>query len=314
MRKLFLAIPIILTACSPQTHGDFNAENSIRIMETLAADDMEGRQTGSAGAAKAQAFLKSEIAKLKVFDSVYDKTFTTKPRRNRDGVIPPDAPTYEAINIHGLIDVDDSDKGPLLVITAHYDHLGIREDKIFNGADDNASGSAALFAIAQSFAYKTPDHDILFIWFDAEEMGLQGARHYVLNASFGDRPVFNLNLDMVSQSQSGEIYASGTHHTPALKPLVTQAANGADIKVLFGHDRPEEGVNDWTLQSDHGPFHLAGLPFLYFGVEDHPNYHRHSDTFETIPIAFYKKSLKLIVNTAHVLDENLESLARTTKS
>lgn len=310
MRISILALTLFLTACSQAPSSDFDADNSIRILKSLSADDMQGRRTGSEGNIKARAFIKEEIVKIQSFDKVYDTSFTTKPRKNRKGVIPPDAPIFEALNIHGLIDVEDQDKGPLLVITAHYDHLGTNEDKIFNGADDNASGSAALFAIAQSFAKNVPKHDTLFIWFDAEEMGLQGARHYVLDRSFGDRPVFNLNLDMISQSQSGEIYASGTHHTPALKPLIREAAKDLNITLNFGHDRPEDGPNDWTLQSDHGPFHLAGLPFLYFGVEDHPYYHRHTDTFETIPLEFYKKSLKLIVDTAHVLDENLESLAK----
>jgi len=314
MRRSFLFMPLFIAACSQAPAHNFKADNSIRILETLSADDMKGRRTGSEGGAKAQAFLKKEIAKLNVFDAVYNTNFTTKPRANREGVIPPNAPTYKGTNIHGLIDIDDEDKGPLLVITAHYDHLGTRDDKIYNGADDNASGSAALFAIAQSFDHNAPKHDVLFIWFDAEEMGLQGAQNYVNGKSFGERPVFNLNLDMVSQSQTGEIYASGSYHTPALKPIVTKAAKGTTLKLSFGHDRPEDGDNDWTLQSDHGVFHRAEIPFLYFGVEDHPHYHRDTDTFETIPLEFYKQSLQLIVNTAHGLDNNLESLAKPAKS
>lgn len=310
MRNISFFLPLILAACSKAPSPVFDAPNTIRIMETLSADDMKGRRTGSDGNIKAQIFLKNEMAKLGVFDATYETTFKTKPRPNRDGVIPPDSPIYDAVNLHGLIDTDDNDAGPLFVITAHYDHLGERDGKIYNGADDNASGSAALFAIAQSFVDNTPKHDVLFIWLDAEEMGLQGARHYVEMSSFGDRPIFNLNLDMISQSQVGEIYASGSYHTPALKSFVTKAAKGVDIKVLFGHDRPEDGANDWTLQSDHGVFHRAGVPFLYFGVEDHPHYHQHTDEFSTIPIPFYKSSLKLVVNTAHVLDENLESLAK----
>jgi Zn-dependent M28 family amino/carboxypeptidase len=275
---------------------------------------MQGRQTGSKGAEKAQLYLKSEIAKRGVFDDVYDVDFTTRARKDRGGTVPPDAPIYEGTNIHALIDVNDEDLGPLLVITAHYDHLGERDGKIFNGADDNASGSAALFAIAESFTEAAPQHDILFIWFDAEEMGLQGAVNYVEGKSFGSRPVFNLNLDMVSQSKAGEIYASGSYHTPALKPIVREASKGIDLKLSFGHDHPEDGPDDWTLQSDHGVFHRADIPFLYFGVEDHPYYHKDTDTFETIPLEFYQESLKLIVNTAHALDENLESLAKPAKN
>lgn len=313
MKKIALLLSCALTACSQASVPDFDAANTIRIMEVLSADDMKGRRTGSEGNVKAQAFLKSEIAKLGVFDETYDTTFKTVPRKNREGVIPPDSPIYDAVNLHGLINVDDNDEGPLFVITAHYDHLGERGGKIYNGADDNASGSAALFAIAQSFADKPPKHDTLFIWLDAEEMSLQGANHYVKAASFGDRPVFNLNLDMVSQSQIGEIYASGSYHTPALKPLVTEAAKGLDITVSFGHDRPEDGPNDWTLQSDHGVFHRAGIPFLYFGVEDHPHYHKDTDEFATIPLPFYKNSLRLIVDTAHILDANLGDLAKPAK-
>lgn len=310
MRKIFLTLPFILAACSQSPSGHFDAENSVRILETLSADDMQGRRTGSEGAAKAQTFLKEEIAKLDIFDKVYDESFTTKPRPNREGIIPPDAPVYAAMNIHGLIDIDDNDEGPLLVITAHYDHLGMRGEKIYNGADDNASGSAALFAIAQSYADKAPKHDVLFIWYDAEEMGMQGARHSVQTEAFKNRPIFNLNLDMVSQSQNGEIYASGTYHTPSLKPLIIKASKGTDIKVSFGHDRPDSEQDDWTVQSDHVAFHEIGVPHLYFGVEDHPYYHRDTDEFKTIPVEFYKKSLKLLVNTAHILDENLADIAK----
>ncbi|MDB2437836.1 M28 family peptidase [Hellea sp.] len=313
MRKSFLIFSFTLAACSQAPTHNVDAAKAISIMETLSADDMQGRRTGTDGNAKAQNFLKSEIAKLTVFDKSYETSFTTQPRPNREGVVPPDAPIYEAMNLQGLIDIDDNDEGPLFVITAHYDHLGEREGKIYNGADDNASGSAALFAIAESFTDKAPQHDILFIWLDAEEMGLQGARHFVEAASFGKRPVFNLNLDMISQNQKGEIYASGTYHTPAVKRLVKKASKGVDIKVSFGHDRPEDGANDWTLQSDHGIFHRAQIPYLYFGVEDHPYYHRDTDEFETIPLDFYKQSLRLIVNTAHILDENLDSLAKPGK-
>lgn len=313
MRLSYLFLPFLLAACSPKTGLNFDADNTVRILETLAADNMLGRHTGTEGNAKARAFLKQEMAKID-FDAVYETAFTTKPRPNRDGEIAPDAPVYEAVNLNAFIDVDDNDEGPLLVITAHYDHLGVRGDKIYNGADDNASGAAALFAIAQSFADNPPDHDVLFIWFDAEEMGLQGARHFVSEKSFGERALFNFNLDMVSQSAVGEIYASGTYHTPALKPIMEKAARGTGVKLSFGHDRPEDGQNDWTLQSDHGPFHLAGVPFLYLGVEDHPHYHKDTDEFETIPLPFYKNSVGLIVKTAHALDENLEALARPTKN
>ncbi|HFB54859.1 MAG TPA: M28 family peptidase, partial [Hellea balneolensis] len=141
--------------------------------------------------------------------------------------------------------------------------------------------------------------------------GLLGARNYVkTSGSFNTRPVLNLNLDMIAQSQKNELYMSGSYHTPALKSYIEQAAQGTDINLLFGHDRPEDGNDDWTSQSDHAAFHNVGVPFVYFGVEDHPYYHKPTDTFETLPLDFYKKSLNTVVNAAHILDDHLDTLAK----
>lgn len=305
--KYVLGLSVIaLSACSAAA-PDVDMDTAMRVFETLASDDMQGRATGTPGGDKAREYLKSEIKQLDVFDSTSGQVFAFTPRV-REGET---ATEIEGTNLIGLIDTDDGDTGPLLVITAHYDHLGTRDNgDIYNGADDNASGSAALFAIAQSFKINPPDHDVMIVWLDAEERGLQGARALVANDnSFNGRPVFNLNLDMVSQNES-EIYYAGTYHYPESKPLIEKAAKGTGLTLLFGNDRPEDGPNDWTTQSDHAVFHAAGIPFGYFGVADHPQYHQPTDTFETIPQGFYKKSVQTLVNAAHILDENLVSVAR----
>ncbi|RKQ69160.1 peptidase M28-like protein [Litorimonas taeanensis] len=306
MRKI-LALPILaaLSACSPIA-PEADMQTALRVFETLSADDMQGRATGTEGGNKARAYLKTEIKTLKVFDETSAEVFTFTPR-SRDGAFQED---IVGENLIGLIDIDDKDQGPILIITAHYDHLGQRGDDIYNGADDNASGSAALFAIAESFKKQPPQHDIAFVWLDAEERGLSGARAYVsANNNFKDRPAFNLNLDMVSQNQD-ELYFAGSYHLPALKPLMEKAGKNTGLTLSFGHDRPEEGPNDWTLQSDHGAFHAVSIPFGYFGVEDHPHYHRPSDTFDSVPLAFYESSVQTLINAAHILDDNLENLAR----
>jgi Zn-dependent M28 family amino/carboxypeptidase len=127
--------------------------------------------------------------------------------------------------------------------------------------------------------------------------------------NFNGRAVFNLNLDMISQNES-EIYFAGSYYNPELIPLMEKAAKGTGLTLSFGHDRPEDGPNDWTNQSDHAPFHAVGIPFGYFGVEDHPHYHRTTDEFETIPQEFYKKSVQTVINAAHILDENLDQVAK----
>lgn len=300
----------LLTACSPVA-PKADMEMSLRIFETLAADDMQGRAAGTPGGDKAREYLKTEIKALGVFDSTVGQVFSFVPRsRNSDAQAEVPAEIM-GTNLIGLIDTDDNDAGPLLVITAHFDHLGTDENgEIYNGADDNASGSAALFAIAKSFAEKPPEHDVMFVWLDAEERGLQGARALVAqDDNFNGRAVFNLNLDMVSQNEN-EIYFAGSYFNPELIPLMEKAAKGTGLTLSFGHDRPEDGPNDWTNQSDHAAFHAVGIPFGYFGVEDHPHYHRTSDEFETIPQEFYKKSVQTIVNAAHILDENLDYVAK----
>ena len=303
-RSLSLSVAALtLGACTAAKTPSYDHDTTLRIFEILVSDTMQGRRAGSAGGAKARAFILDEMRALSAFDTMSEHPFSAQPRG--EGAAPVDA-----VNIHGLIDANDGNTGPLFVITAHYDHLGEHDGKIFNGADDNASGAAALFAIAQSFQSAPPEHDVLFIWYDAEEMGLQGAKYFVAQDSFGERPVFNLNLDMVSQNSEGEIYASGSHHTPAIKPILEKSAKGKDITLVFGNDRPEDGGNDWTLQSDHAEFHRAGLPFVYFGVADHSHYHKASDKFETIPLEFYERSVDLIVQAAHDIDKNLHRLAR----
>jgi len=283
-------------------------EQTLRVFETLSADDMQGRYPETEGHEKARTFLMSEMLASGLFDNVGESQFVAV-RKNKDGEVTRE---FTGRNLIAVIDVDGKDTKPVLVVTAHYDHLGIREGEIYNGADDNASGSAALFAVAKSFRDAPPDHDIIFAWLDAEEGGLQGAYALVADEMFAGRPAFNLNLDMVSRNDS-EIYLSGTYHYPKLGKLMKNVAKETGIAVRYGHDRPEDGDQDWTLASDHGPFHKAGIPFAYFGVEDHAHYHQPTDDFETVPLEFYKGSVQTIVNAAHVLEDNLSSLARVRK-
>jgi Zn-dependent M28 family amino/carboxypeptidase len=109
-----------------------------------------------------------------------------------------------------------------------------------------------------------------------------------------------INLDMVSRSDTTTIVASGTAFDPTLKDLVTRAAAGRGVTVAFGHDRPvyvAGGVEDWTQQSDQGPFHDAGVRTLYYGVEDHADYHEPTDTADRIPRPFFTQVAELVLQT-----------------
>src|SRR3990167_5439393 len=123
-----------------------------------------------------------------------------------------------------------------------------------------------------------------------------------------DRAALNINMDMVSRSDVGELYVAGTYHTPDLAELVEQVAAQAPVTLLIGHDRPEDGVNDWTTQSDHALFHELGIPFLYFGVEDHPDYHKPTDDFSVIPLDFYVRAADTVAMPVRAADARLPEI------
>ena len=193
-----------------------------------------------------------------------------------------------------------------MVLSAHYDHVGIRNGRMFPGADDNASGVATLLEIARICVDQPFRHGLVIAALDAEEVGLQGARAFMAAPPVAkDRIALNVNLDMIARGDKGEIYVSGLHHNPTLKPLLEPVAARAPIKVPFGHDLPGTGDEDWTMQSDHGVFHEAGIPFVYFGVEDHPDYHQSTDTADRIDPGFFAKAAAVVLDALRALDAGL---------
>jgi len=191
----------------------------------------------------------------------------------------------------------------VIVISAHYDHLGVVKGEVFNGADDNASGVGGLLNLAAYFAKNKPNNTIIFAAFDAEEMGLQGAKAFVANPPVAIEKIkLNINMDMIAHNDKGELYAVGTFKYPELKKYFT--LKSPDVKILFGHDDPKLGRSeDWTDQSDQGAFNAKKIPFLYFGVEDHKDYHKATDEFQNINKTFYTNAVAAILEVANNIDK-----------
>ena len=278
----------------------------LRLTETLSSDALEGRATGTRGNQAARDFVQKrfETLGLRQFGEAYVQPFAVVS--DDEGAAP-----VVGANLISWIAGQTPGEGPAIVITAHYDHLGIVDGEIYNGADDNASGTAALIAVAQYFSLHAPRHDIIFAAVDAEEIGHLGSRALVRAPPVPlERIALNINYDMVSRSSAGELYVAGTFHTLGLKPFVEAVAADAPIRILMGHDDPALGqADDWTLASDHAAFHEAGIPFLYFGVEDHPGYHQPTDDYSEITPDFFARAGDALVIAALVADENLESIA-----
>ena len=216
-------------------------------------------------------------------------------------------PSYEdAANVIGRIPGAASRQ---IVVSAHYDHLGIRDGVVYPGADDNASGVATLLAAARVIKSSGLRHAVVFAAFDAEELGLRGARAFVeRHAVTPQTTAIDVNLDMVSRNDSYEIFVAGTGPSPWLLDVVRSVQARTPVKLLLGHDRTMRRaglVEDWTHASDHGPFADRGVPYVYFGVEDHPDYHRPSDTADKINPAFLGDVADAVVDTILTLDTTL---------
>ncbi|MEO9482746.1 MAG: M28 family peptidase [Ekhidna sp.] len=270
-------------------------EELIKDLNYLASDELGGRGNGSEGNEKAREFIADRFEGL-ALTPLQDQYFQPFSFTTRAG-------SKQGVNVIGCIKGASEKK---IIITAHYDHLGIRGDKTFNGADDNASGVAGILAIARYYSINKPNNTLIFIAFDAEEMGLQGARHFVKNLPFKKTEILlNVNLDMVGRDDNNRIFASGGSHYPHLRSVLEKIKEKAPVTLMMGNDQPSDGHNDWTLSSDHGPFHQKGIPFIYFGVEDHPDYHKDTDTADKIKPAFFQSTVTTILQTVDEIDQTI---------
>lgn len=274
-------------------------------LEFLASDELQGRKTLAEGNLKAREYIQKQFESLENSETIYpDFLQFFSFRNNREN-----KPYTDAANVIAFIPGSESKK--VIVITAHYDHVGIGRkdssgDSIYNGADDNASGTAALLAMAEYFSKNRPKHAIMLAALDAEEMGLQGAKALVGDFPYPlDQILLNVNMDMIGRNDQNELYASGTYHNPHLKPILEKAASGSSISLKFGHDQPGTGAQDWTRSSDHGAFFEKKVPHVYFGVEDHEDYHKPSDEIKGIQKDFFVEAAELVLQCILALDEQL---------
>lgn len=299
--KKFLPVLFIFSAFTSFGQELFDEKALIENLKYLSSDALEGRKTESTGNATARTFVKDQFKKLslqplgKNYELPFE--FTTKS-----------GATVKGINLAGWLK-GKSKTGKFVIVSAHYDHLGVKEGKIYNGADDNASGTCALFALAEFFKKNPPQHDVLFVAFDAEESGLQGAKAFVKSPPV---PIGNIlvdiNMDMVSRADSKELIACGTFFYPKLKPFLEKVGGTEPVKIVFGHDDPSvfQGSDNWTFSSDHGPFHSIKIPFVYFGVADHKDYHQATDDFENVDPETYKSVVRLIIRATQEIDRGLD--------
>ena len=294
---------------TPRASAILDGAQLLRDLKVLTADDMEGRQVDTAGGAKARAYVveRFKASGIAPFGDSYESPFTFTGGRGAN------AAERRGVNVIGKVD-GTRDASRYLVVSAHYDHIGVRNGTVFNGADDNASGTAALFALGKYFSEHRPEHSVIFAAFDGEEAGLRGSQAFVRQPPVpAGSIVVNVNMDMISRDPDNKLFAVGTRANPFLKPYLERVAASSPIKLLFGHEDPGGKANspdeDWSRDSDHYSFQQAGIPAIYLGDEDFDQHHKATDDFETVTVNFYIGAVETSIAVVREFDRNLDAIA-----
>jgi hypothetical protein len=230
-----------------------------------------------------------------------------------------------ASNVLGVVEGSDK-KDEYVFVTGHYDHLGMRGDKIYYGADDDGSGTCGVMAMAEAFAKakaagKGPRRTMVFMTVSGEEKGLWGSQYYSENPVYPlDKTSVDLNIDMVGRLDTERklddtlnyVYVIGHNKLSSDLPLINEGANNKYTKLVldYKYDDPAD-VNRIYFRSDHYNFARKGVPILFFydGMLK-ADYHKPTDTIEKINWDLYEKRVKMIFYTAWDIANRNEMLKR----
>ncbi|MFA3793062.1 M20/M25/M40 family metallo-hydrolase [Aliiglaciecola sp. SL4] len=306
--SLSLLWPLISYAgCNQfELYNNIDRERLWEDFSYLASDKMQGRKNQSSGSFLAQEFLISRFSEIGL------KSFTQEQKYRLPFRYETTFSHVDGVNIGGYF-IGKTFPQKFIVITAHYDHLGMRGNKIFNGADDNASGVAGLLAIAEKIAQQGAEHSIIFLATDAEEKGLYGSRAFVENPPVELSQIkYNLNLDMISQNQGkSRLYVSGARYYLPFKEVIAQATDEAGLCLVNQHRRNRRGSAmafgpDWRKASDHASFGKVDIPYLFVGVGEHIYYHTEKDTVESVDPDFFQAAVETSFNILKLMDKLTE--------
>jgi hypothetical protein len=215
-------------------------------------------------------------------------------------------------NVIGLIEgTDEKLKNEYVFLTAHYDHIGEKKGNVYNGADDNGSGTSALLEIAQAFAEaKTngwgPKRSVVVMLVSGEEKGLLGSKYYVENPLFSlENTIVNINVDMIGrvdekhQGKPDYIYVIGADRLSSELHDINEKANQRFTQLELDYTyNAENDPNRYYYRSDHYNFAQKGIPAIFYFNGTHADYHRASDTVEKIDFETLHKRSNLIFYTA----------------
>lgn len=279
----------------------------LETVRFLADDALEGRFSGSRGEVCAAGFIVAAFEALGL-EPAGDEGFLQT--LSLGSAVNPHAPAGSGRNLVArLPGADPALAGTAVVLGAHYDHLGRGQfgstgtvGEIHNGADDNASGVAAMLEAARLIAEgPRPARTIVFVAFTGEELGLIGSSYYAKNPAVPlDRTVAMVNLDMVGRLESGSMIVNGTGTAPEWDELLTRANEGPGIPLVY-----EPGGFG---PSDHTSFYAQEIPVLHFFTNVHGDYHAETDDWDRIDAPGLDRVARLTANVVRRLGERPDRL------
>lgn len=315
---IFGAIAVTLLSCGAQQPKMVENADPLDYSKTItskelkehlyifAGDDFEGRETGEPGQKKAAEYLKAEYKSLKIAspiggDDYYQEVPSTMFRGD----------VKDSENV--LAYIPGSEKpNEILVISSHYDHVGMDDEgNIFNGADDDGSGTVAILEIAEAFVKAkedgySPKRSILFLNVTGEEKGLIGSKYYTDNPVFAlSQTVANLNIDMIGRTDEAHkkndnyVYLIGSDKLSADLHELSEAVNAKYTKLDLDYTYNDENdPNRFYYRSDHYNFAKNNIPIIFYFNGVHADYHKMTDTPDKIRYDLLEKRAQLVFLTA----------------
>lgn len=272
----------------------------------IASDEFEGRNTGEPGQKLAAEYIKDFYITRNIASPLGGNNyFQTISSEHLSRNLKPSENVIAFIK--GSVYPDE-----ILVVSAHYDHLGMDKDgEIYNGADDDGSGTVAVMAIAEAFQKAVeegngPKRSILFLHVTGEEKGLLGSKYYVNFPIFPlENTVSNLNIDMIGRSDEANendpnyIYLIGSDKLSTELHNLSEEMNNKFTKLKLDYTyNLDSDPNRFYYRSDHYNFAKNNIPVIFYFNGTHENYHRISDTPDKINYELLAKRTKLVFYTA----------------
>jgi len=330
-----LLILAISVSCSQENASDKYAESITSeelsdLIYEFSSDKFEGRNTGEPGQKLAVEFIRdfyksNNIIKADNTEDYFQKflvDFDSREVARPDDINQDNIDWVKTENVAAIIK-GSTYPNEYIILTAHLDHVGIENGEIFNGADDDGSGSMALLEIAEAFKLaeldgNRPKRSIVILHVSAEEKGLLGSKYYTDNPLYPlDETITNLNVDMIGRtdptrnSNNDEyIYLIGTDRLSTMLHETSEKVNYKTVNLELDYRfNAWDDPNRFYERSDHWHFAKNNIPVIFYFSGTHEDYHQPTDTAEKIRYDLLTKRTRLIFHTAWEIanmDERIE--------